>query len=77
MNFLKKAPICFVPIAQTAPLISKHRQDLPPTTEREERLREEKGSLIKKKIKFSSYVRKFRMEQLQSQYMTNGLLICG
>jgi hypothetical protein len=26
----------------------------------------ESGSLIKKKIKFSSYIRKFRMEQLQS-----------
>ncbi len=36
-------------------------------------------TLIKKKIKFSSYIRKFRMEQLQShtvQYMANGLLIC-
>jgi len=30
-------------------------------------------TLIKKKIKFSSYIRKFRMEQLQS-HMTNGLL---
>jgi hypothetical protein len=33
-------------------------------------------SLIKKKIKFSSYMRKFRIEQLQKKsYMTNGLLI--
>jgi hypothetical protein len=31
-------------------------------------------TLIKKKIKFSSYIRKFKMEQLQ---MTNGLLIYG
>jgi hypothetical protein len=35
-------------------------------------------TLIKKKIKFSSYIRKFRMEQLQSHiYITNGLLIYG
>jgi hypothetical protein len=31
------------------------------------------ATLIKKKIKFSSYIRKFRVEQLQS-HMTNGLL---
>jgi hypothetical protein len=32
----------------------------------------------KKKRKFSSYVRKIRVEQLQSHtYMTNGLLIYG
>jgi hypothetical protein len=36
------------------------------------------GTLIKKKIKFSSYIRKFRMKQLQSHIcMTNGLLIYG
>ncbi len=36
------------------------------------------ASLIKKKIKFSSYIRKFIMEQLHSRiYMTNGLLIYG
>ncbi len=34
------------------------------------------STLIKKKIKFSSIIRNFRMEQLQS-YMTNGLLIHG
>ncbi len=36
-------------------------------------------TLIKKKIKFSSYLRKFRMEQVPSHitYMTNGLLIYG
>jgi hypothetical protein len=34
-------------------------------------------ALIKKKINFSSYIRKFRMEQLPfaKSYMTNGLLI--
>jgi hypothetical protein len=31
----------------------------------------------KKKIKFSSYIRKFRVEQLQSHNMSNGLLIYG
>jgi hypothetical protein len=36
------------------------------------------GTLIKKKIKFSSDIRKFRIEQLQSHtYMANGLLIYG
>jgi hypothetical protein len=34
------------------------------------------STTIKKKIKFSSYIRKFRLEQLQS-HMTNGLLIYG
>jgi hypothetical protein len=29
--------------------------------------------LIKKKIKFSSYIMKFTMEQLQKSYMTNGV----
>jgi hypothetical protein len=38
--------------------------------------RGEKTTLIKEKIKFSSYIRKFRMEQLQS-HMTNGLLLYG
>ncbi len=33
-------------------------------------------TLIKKKIKFCSYIRKFRVEQLQS-HVTNGLLIYG
>jgi hypothetical protein len=34
-------------------------------------------TLIKKKTKLSSYIRKFRMEQLHTaqSYMTNGLLI--
>ncbi len=38
-----------------------------------------KNTLIKKKIKFSSYIRKFRMEHAvaKSIYMTNGLLIYG
>jgi hypothetical protein len=37
------------------------------------------GTLIKNKIKFSSYIGKFRVEQLQlaKSYMTNGLLIYG
>jgi hypothetical protein len=36
------------------------------------------ATLIKKKVKFSSYIRKFRVEQLESHsYMTNGLLIWG
>jgi hypothetical protein len=36
------------------------------------------GTLIKKKIKFSPYIGKFRVEQLQSHiYMTKGLLIYG
>jgi hypothetical protein len=36
------------------------------------------ATLIKKKIKFSSYIRKFRIEQLQSHIcMTNGLLLYG
>jgi uncharacterized protein YjbI with pentapeptide repeats len=35
-------------------------------------------TLIKKKIKFSSYIRIFRVEQLQRHiFMTNGLLIYG
>jgi hypothetical protein len=32
------------------------------------------GTLIKKKIKFSSHIRKFRVEQMQS-YMREGFLI--
>ena len=43
-------------------------------------LREEPvvATLIKKKIKFSSYIGKLRVEQLQSHIcMTNGLLIYG
>ncbi len=36
----------------------------------------EHNTLIKKKRKFSSYIRKFRMEQLQS-HLTNGVLIYG
>jgi hypothetical protein len=41
--------------------------------------RKENPILIKKKIKFSSYTRKFRVEQLQSHtvYDYNGLLIYG
>jgi hypothetical protein len=35
------------------------------------------GTLIKKKVKFSSYIRKFRRNQVAKSYMTNGLLICG
>jgi hypothetical protein len=36
------------------------------------------NALIKKKITFSSYIREFRVEQLQRHtYMTNGLLIYG
>ncbi len=35
-------------------------------------------ALIKKKIKFFSYISKFRRDRLQSHmYMTNRLLICG
>jgi hypothetical protein len=34
-------------------------------------------TLIKKKIKFSSYLKKFRMEQLQSHIMTYRLLMYG
>jgi hypothetical protein len=37
---------------------------------------DQSGTLIKKNIKFSSFVRKLRMEQLQS-HMTNHLLIYG
>jgi hypothetical protein len=33
------------------------------------------GTLIKNKIKFSSYIRKFRVEQLQSHIMRKGFLI--
>jgi hypothetical protein len=32
-------------------------------------------TLMKKKIKFSSHIRKFRMEQVAKSFMTNGLLI--
>jgi hypothetical protein len=35
---------------------------------------QENNALMKKKIKFSSYIGKFRVEQ---SYMTNGLLIYG
>jgi hypothetical protein len=34
------------------------------------------AALIKKKIKFSSYIKKFRVDHLQS-HMTDGLLIYG
>ncbi len=33
------------------------------------------NALIKKKIKFSSYIRKFRRERLQRSYMRKGFLI--
>jgi hypothetical protein len=37
-----------------------------------------KDALIKKKIKFTSYIRKFRTEHaVAKSYMTNGLLIYG
>ncbi len=35
------------------------------------------STLIKKKRKFSSYIRKLRMEHVAKSYMTNGLLIYG
>ncbi len=35
------------------------------------------GTLIKKKIKFSSYAMKFRMEQFAKSYMMKGFLIYG
>ncbi len=34
------------------------------------------STLIKKKIKFSSYIGKFRVEQLQSHIMRKGFLKC-
>jgi hypothetical protein len=35
------------------------------------------STLIKKKIKFSSYIRKFRNGAVAKSYMTNGVLIYG
>ncbi len=34
-------------------------------------------TLKKKKIKYSSFIRKFRLERLKILYVTNDLLICG